>query len=67
MQKVFVGPNFHALILKMKCYKMQGVTVWQANVGNVEVNELSAVVFALSEGDREADLPYRGGRTINDS
>ena len=26
MQKVFVGPNFHALIMKMKCYKMHGVT-----------------------------------------
>ena len=33
--------------------------VRQANVGNVEVDELSAVVVALSEGDREADLPYR--------
>ena len=41
--------------------------VWQANVGDVEVDELSAVVFALSEGDGEADLPYRGGRTISDS
>ena len=41
--------------------------VGQANVGDVEVDELSAVVFALSEGDREADLPYRDGRTISDS
>ena len=24
--KVFVGPNFHALLMQMKCYKMQGVT-----------------------------------------
>ena len=41
--------------------------VWQANVGDVEVDELSTIVFALSEGDREEDLPYRGGRTIGDS
>ena len=41
--------------------------VRQANVGNVEVDELSAVVFALSEGDGEAGLPYQGGRTISDS
>lgn len=24
--KVFVGPNFHALLMQMRCYKMQGVT-----------------------------------------
>ena len=34
---------------------------------DVEVDEFSAVVFALSDSDREADLPYRGGRTISDS
>ena len=34
--------------------------VGQANVGDIEVDELNAVVFALSEGDREADLPYGG-------
>ena len=33
--------------------------VWQANVSDVEVNELGAVVVALSKGDRKADLPYR--------
>ena len=38
--------------------------VWQVDVGNVEVDELSAVVVALSEGDREADLPYRGGGAV---
>ena len=31
--------------------------VWQADVGDVEVDELDAVVVALSEGDWEADLP----------
>ena len=36
-------------------------------MGDVEVNELSVVVFALSKGDREADLPYRCGRTVGDS
>ena len=38
--------------------------VRQANEGDVKVDELSMIVFVLSEGDREADLPYRGGRTI---
>ena len=41
--------------------------VGQANVGDVEVDELSLVVFALSEGDGEADLPYRGGGAVSDS
>ena len=31
--------------------------VREVNVGDVEVDELSAVVVAFSEGDREADLP----------
>ena len=26
--------------------------VWKANLGDVEVNDLSAVVVALAEGDR---------------
>ena len=34
--------------------------VWQANVGDVEVNELGTVVLELPKGDREVDLPYRG-------
>ena len=38
--------------------------VRQANVGDVEVNELGVVVIASTEGDREADLPYRGGGAI---
>ena len=41
--------------------------VWQANVSDVEVNELGAVVVALSKGDRKADLPYRDSGTISDS
>ena len=41
--------------------------VWQENVGNVEVNELGAVVVALSKGDRKANLPYWNGGTISDS
>ena len=41
--------------------------VWQANVSNVEVNELGAVVVALPEGDEKADLPYRNRGTISDS
>ena len=38
--------------------------VWQVNVGNIEVDELSTVVLALPEGDREANLPYRGGGAV---
>ena len=38
-----------------------------ANVGNVEVNELGAVVIGLSESDREANLPYRSGGAVSDS
>ena len=41
--------------------------VWQANVGDVEVNELGAVVVALPEGDWKANLPYRNSGTISDS
>ena len=41
--------------------------VWKANVGNVEVDELGAVVLELSEGDREANLPYQSGGAISDS
>ena len=41
--------------------------VRKANVGGVKVNELSAVVIVLGEGDREADLPYRGGGAVSHS
>ena len=41
--------------------------VRQADVRDVEVDELGAVVLAFSEGDREADLPYRCGGAINHS
>ena len=41
--------------------------VWQANVGNVKVDELGTVVLALSESDREANLPYRSGGAVSDS
>ena len=41
--------------------------VRQKNMGDVKVDELSTVVLALPKGDREADLPYRGGGTISDS
>ena len=41
--------------------------VWQVNVGDVEVDELGAVVAALPKGDRKADLPYRNCGTISDS
>ena len=41
--------------------------IWQADVGDVEVDKLGVVVVALSEGDREADLPYRGGGAVSNS
>ena len=41
--------------------------VWQANVGDVEVDELGAVVVALPEGDWKANLPYGNSGTISDS
>ena len=41
--------------------------VWQTDVGDIKVDELGAVVVALSEGDREANLPYRRGGTVGHS
>ena len=41
--------------------------VRQADVGNIEVDELRAVVVALPKGDRKANLPYQNGGTISDS
>ena len=41
--------------------------VRQADVGDVEVNELGAVVVAGSEGDREADLPDWNCGAVGDS
>ena len=39
----------------------------QTDVGDVEVDDLGVVVFALSEGDWEADLTYRGGGAVGHS
>ena len=41
--------------------------VRQADVSDVEVNELGAVVVMLPEGNRNADLPYRNRGTISAS
>ena len=41
--------------------------VWQTNVSNVEVDVLGVVVVALTEGDREMDLPYRMRGTVGQS
>ena len=41
--------------------------VRQANVSDVEVDELGAVVVACPEGDREADLPNRDRGAVGDS
>ena len=41
--------------------------IWQADVGDVEVDELGAVVVALSEGDGKADLPDWGTGAVGHS
>ena len=41
--------------------------VRQADVSDVEVNELGVVVVVLPEGNSKADLPYRNRGTISDS
>ena len=41
--------------------------VRQANVSDVEVDELGAVVVACPEGDREVDLPNRDRGAVGDS
>ena len=41
--------------------------VRQTDVGDVEVDELGAVVVALPEGGRKADLPYRCAGAISHS
>ena len=41
-----------------QCWIPKDGVVRQADVGDVEVDELGVVVVALAEGDREADLPY---------
>ena len=41
--------------------------VRQANVSDVEVDELSAVVVTCPEGDREPDLPNRDCGAVGDS
>ena len=39
----------------------------QADVRDIKVNELGAIVLAPPEGDRQADLPYRCGGTVGHS
>ena len=41
--------------------------VRQADVRDVKVNELGALVLALPEGERHADLPYWCGGTVGHS
>ena len=41
--------------------------VRQANVSDVEVDELGAVVVACPKGDREADLPSRDRGAVGDT
>ena len=45
---------------------MDGI-VRLVDVGDVKVDDLGAVVVALSGGDREADLPYQGGGIVGNS
>ena len=48
-------------------WALEDGVVRQADVSDVEVNELDAVVVALPEGNRKADLPYQNRGTIRDS
>ena len=41
--------------------------VWQVDVRDIKVDEIGAVVVALPEGDRQADLPYQCGGTVSHS
>ena len=50
-----------------QCWIAKDGIVRQTDVGDVEVNELGAVVVALPEGDWKANLPYRNSGTISDS
>ena len=44
-----------------QCWIPKDGVVRQTDVGNIKVDELGAVVVMGTEGDREADLPYRDG------
>ena len=50
-----------------QCWIPKDGVVRQTDVGDVKVNELGAVVVTPAEGDREADLPYRGGGAVGHS
>ena len=50
-----------------QCRVPEDGIVWQTDVSDIEDYELGAVVVAFSEGDREADLAYRCGRTVGHS
>ena len=41
--------------------------VRQADVCDIEVDELGAVILVLPEGDRQADLPYWCGGIVSHS
>ena len=42
----------------------EDAVVRHTDVGDVKVDELGVVVVALTEGDREANLPYQGGGAV---
>ena len=50
-----------------QCWVPEDGIVQQADVGDVEVDELGVVVVACPEGDREADLPNRDRGAVGDS
>ena len=50
-----------------QCRISEDGIVRQADVGDVEVNELGAVVVTLAKGDGKADLPYQGGGAVGHS
>ena len=50
-----------------RCWIPKDGIVRQANVSDVEVDELGAVVVARPEADRDADLPNRDHGAVGDS
>ena len=52
--------------LRQRWVPKDGV-VRQANMSDIEVDELGAVVVVLPEGDRKANLPNWNSGTIGDS
>ena len=67
-EDVLAPGHLHEVVGRMGRYHELGQSwvpkdgvVWEADVGDVEADQLGAVVVACAEGDGEADLPQRVG------